>query len=488
MDYETPWLGKEDAMPPKPGKWGDTGTALSTVFVGAVPTAKRLRKARIDVIEGPDAGVSFIVDRERMRFGRSMVNDFSVNDPSVSNVHFELKLTDRGVLLKDMGSTNGTYYGEVRIQEVYLSPGVVFRAGNTKLRFLLLDDAVDVQLSDSDHFGRLTGRSIPMREIFALLEKVAPSDLTVLIEGETGTGKEEVARAIHARSPRASRPFVVLDCSAIPPNLMESTLFGHERGSFTGAVERRLGVFEEAGGGTIFLDEIGELDTSLQPKLLRVLETGEIKRIGGNKVIRSKARVLAATNRDLRQMVADGLFRQDLYFRLSVVRVELPPLRDRPEDIPALLDEFLSSAVSPRFGPGSSFGLTNEALASLLKYPWPGNVRELRNVVERAVAMAESPLLTPRDFFPDGRQRWIFPPGQSHPSTDPILPVANVTPDELNLPFKEAKQRVLERFERAYLEDLMRRHEGNISQGARTSGLTRFHLRELLKKHGIHRS
>src|SRR5262249_49756135 len=221
-----------------------------------------------------------------------------------------------GYRLVDLESRNGTYIGELRVREVYLAPGMSFRVGQTELRFQTAEDIVEIALSKGGSFDRVIGGSVALREIFATLEKVAPSELTVLITGETGTGKELIARGIHNASSRRGKSFVVLDCGAIPKDLIESTLFGHEKGSFTGAIGQHRGCFEQANGGTIFLDEIGELDLGLQPKLLRVLEQREIKRVGGDRTIKVDVRVLAATNRDLRGMVNQGTFREDLYFRL----------------------------------------------------------------------------------------------------------------------------------------------------------------------------
>jgi transcriptional regulator with GAF, ATPase, and Fis domain len=315
-----------------------------------------------------------------------------------------------------------------------------------------------------------------MREIFAVLEKVAASDLTVLVRGETGTGKELVARAIHRASKRVQRPLVVQDCSAIPANLIESILFGHERGSFTGAADRRRGCFEVADGGTLFLDEIGELDLSLQPKLLRVLETREVQRVGGTKMIPIDVRVIAATNRDLRQMVNEGTFREDLYYRLSVVEVDLPPLRERPEDVPTLALQFLEE--SARRGPqgeGARYTITDDAMTKLQAYPWPGNVRELKNTIERAVSLANGTELGMHDLLPASQKMPpVFLPGGTaeqfvHDGT----------------PFKDAKQRVIDAFEVQYLKALLDKHGDNITRSAKAAGLTRYHLRELAKRYGL---
>ncbi|MCB9551892.1 MAG: sigma-54 dependent transcriptional regulator [bacterium] len=321
-------------------------------------------------------------------------------------------------------------------------------------------------------FGRVIGHSAPMRAIFQHLERIASSELTVLIQGETGTGKELIAHAIHTRSDRRDRPFVVVDCSAIPRDLIESTLFGHERGAFTGAVAQHRGLFEQADGGTIFLDEIGELDIALQPRLLRVLENRELKRVGGDRTLHIDVRVLAATNRDLRQMVDDGRFREDLYYRLGVVPVRLPALRERRADIPLLIDEFLrelDGAARPT--------LSEDALDALIAYDWPGNIRQLKNAVIRARSLADGPTLGLADL--------LITPAPSAPPA-PIDPDADLRcAIDARRPFKDAKQDILDAFEAIYLRRLLTAHDGNISACARTAGLTRYHLRELLKKHRL---
>ena len=433
---------------------------------------RHFRKAKVVVTSGADAGLEMEISKARFSGGRSLINDLVLADKSVSGTHFELVSRDDGVCLRDLDSTNGTFVDELRVKEVYIEPGVTFRVGHTELRFATTSDTVAIPLSAEDRFDRLIGASVPMREIFALLEKVAPSDLTALIGGETGTGKEMVARAIHNASPRREKPFVVLDCSAIPRDLMESTVFGHEKGSFTGAIGQHKGLFEQAQGGTLFLDEIGELDMALQPKLLRVLENRELKRVGGADTLRTDVRIVAATNRDLRRMVGEGSFREDLYFRLSVIQLELPPLRDRREDIAALVKVFLRE-LKERWG--KHLVISPQALQALTAHHWPGNVRELRNVIERAASLAEGPAIERKDLqFREAQRQRAVPPstGNAHE----LVP---------GLEFKEAKQRVVDAFEAAYLADLLKRHAGNISGSAREAGITRFHLRELLKRHGL---
>ncbi|MSP59757.1 MAG: sigma 54-dependent Fis family transcriptional regulator [Myxococcales bacterium] len=449
--------------------------ALTTVFAGGRATVRHLRKSKIVITSGGDAGRELEITKPRVSGGRSIINDLVLSDKAVSSTHFEVISRDDGFRLRDLDSTNGTFIGDLRVKEVFLKPGSVFRVGHTDLRFSPTSEIVEIALSERDRFDRAIGGSVKMREVFAILEKVAPSDLTVLITGETGTGKEMIARGIHNGSSRRAKPFVVIDCSAIPRDLIESTLFGHEKGSFTGAIGQHRGLFEQAQGGTIFLDEIGELDLTLQPKLLRVLEQRELKRVGGDKTIKFDARVLAATNRDLRQMVNAGTFREDLYFRLSVIYVELPPLREREGDIPSLVQTFLRE-IGAKIG--KSLSVSPEAMQALSGHPWPGNVRELRNVVERAAAMGESQNLEKRDLS-FGRDR--EPPAPAR-ATAPTGAAPTLTP---GLDFKEAKQRIVDAFEVAYLRELLTRNEGNITRSAQSAGLTRYHLRELLKRHAI---
>lgn len=477
---------------------------LTTVFEGERATIRRLRKGKLVVASGPDRGLEVVIDKVRSSGGRSIINDLVLKDKAVSGSHFEILAGDDGYRLRDLDSSNGIFVGDLRIREIYLRPGTSFRVGHSQIQFQPLQDVVEIALSRHDRFGQVIGTSPVMRQIFAQLEKVAQSDLTCMITGETGTGKELVARGIHLSSPRRDKPFVVLDCGSIPKELIESTLFGHEKGSFTGAIGQHLGCFEQADGGTIFLDEIGELDISLQPKLLRVLEQRELKRVGGDRTIKVNVRVLAATNRDLRAEVNAGHFREDLYFRLSVVHVELPPLRERPADIPIIAQHFLRE-VGARRGLPLSFG--QDAMHAIVAHAWPGNVRELRNVVERAAALSDGPVITRSDLVfgrepgPSGLvahdlmqagmtaaraaaarlsgSAVASVPAEGPAIFDPTLFAAGCS-------FKEAKQIVVDAFEAAYLKALLDRNDGNITRSAQEAGLTRYHLRELLKRHQIH--
>ena len=463
--------------------------AMTTIFDGGRATARQLRKSKLVVVSGSDQGTEFELNKPRVTGGRSIINEITLSDKAISGSHFEIICEDDGYRLKDLDSTNGTFVGELRVMDVFLKPGTTFRVGHTELRFQPLKQMVEIALSQRDRFGEVLGSSIRMREMFATLEKVAPSDLTVLITGETGTGKELVAKGIHVNSQRAKGPFVVLDCGAIPKDLMESTIFGHEKGAFTGAVSQHKGCFEQAHGGTIFLDEIGELDIGLQPKLLRVLENRELKRVGGDRTIKVDVRVLAATNRELRQMVSVGGFREDLYFRLSVVQTDSPPLRERKEDIPQLVHHFMAQVSHRR---GVDLTISVDAMSALMTLKWPGNVRELRNVVERAGSLCDGTTVERIDLAL-GRDTHITQQLEQAAAPSPAMgdlvqsggsafDPGLLAPDIL---FKEAKQQVTDEFERIYLDQLIQRNRGNITRSANEAGLTRYHLRELLKRHQI---
>lgn len=434
-----------------------------------------LRKCLLKVVAGPDDKKKFDLGQKLTRIGKKEDNDFVLMDNTVSRHHISIEMTSDSYLLKDLDSTNGTYINGLKVREAYLTPGDIIKIGSSEIEFVAFDEKVRIEPSPHTEFGELVGKSKKMRQIFSLLEKISPSLATVIIEGETGTGKELVAKAIHTASNRANKPFVVFDCSAVAPNLIESELFGHEKGAFTGAIKQRKGAFEAAFGGTIFLDEIGELTLDLQPKLLRALEQREIKRVGGNERTSLDVRVVCATNRDLRAEVEAGNFREDLYYRLSVVKVHLPALRERHEDIPLIIKKFLEKGRFNRLPNGDLKvrRVEDDALKMLQRYQWPGNVRELANVIERVVSMADD------DTISAANLSYVFQEIEHN-----VEPTDRMTIDT-SLPFKEAKQKIVEIFEKDYLEELLRRNNFNVSRASREAKIDRKHLRNLLKKYDI---
>lgn len=438
---------------------------------------------RFIVTAGTDVGLEVVLDRDLIRIGSREGNEILLTDDTVSRNHAEVVRTPGGMLLRDLGSTNGTFMGPVRIKEVYLGENRRFRVGKTEIEFTPEDEVIDIVAASATRFEGLVGRSVAMREVFSILDRVAPTELTVLVTGETGTGKELVSRAIHTRSRRKNGPFVVFDCGAVARNLVESELFGHEKGAFTGAVAARAGVFEQAHGGTIFLDELGELPIELQPALLRVLEQREVRRVGDRKVRPVDVRVVAATNRDLQALVAAGQFRQDLYYRLAVVEVELPALRERLEDLDLIIDHVLAHAPFEH----QMRGVAPEVRRVFEAWRWPGNLRELRNVVLRAIPFSDGSFIG-LDALPDALQ--IAPdalpelqPGDAEEPTGSTAPLAGLPGADRS--FKEAKDALLESFERYYLEDLIQRSEGNLSKAARLAGVDRKTIARMLKRHGI---
>jgi DNA-binding NtrC family response regulator len=424
---------------------------------------------RLVVTQGPSSGKMLLLTRARATLGRHPTNDLVLDDPRVSATHLELERREEGRLcVRDRGTTNGTWSGALRVFEAELGPGALLKLGDSAVRVEVDDRAEPERGSEAARFGGLFGASPEMRELFATLERIAPTPLTVLAEGETGTGKEELARAVHAASPRSAGPFVVLDAANIPATLAESVLFGHERGAFAGADARHEGAFERASGGTVFLDEVGELPLDLQPKLLRVLETHALTRVGGADLIPVDFRLVAATHRDLRAEIEAHRFREDLYYRLAEVRVFVPPLRARPLDVPLLARRFLDELGTA----DRPLSITDGALQSLSGRRWPGNVRELRNVVARAAALCVDGTITEADLAGEG-----FGFRGS---------VAEREALDLVGTFAEAKGRAVERFEHAYLEALIRRCSGNLSKASRQADIARNHLRALLKKRGLY--
>jgi transcriptional regulator with GAF, ATPase, and Fis domain len=414
------------------------------------PETLRVRKCRLEVISGPDAGTSKELASPVITIGRGGA-DLVLTDRKVSALHAEIRLEAAGYRLRDVGSTNGTFIWGMRVIEGFLGPGATIVVGDSAVRFLPLPDTVELPLWEGTQLGGLIGASAAMRGLFVAIDRIARTEATVLVTGETGVGKELVAEAIHDRSPRAAKPFIVLDCAAIPANLFEDQLFGHESGAFTGANRATQGVFEAASGGTLFLDEIGELPLDVQPKLLRAVETRRIRRIGGVHQIDCDVRLVAATNRDLAAEVNHGTFRADLYFRLAVARLVVPPLRERPEDIELLAAHFL--ALLPGAGP-----LPPDFLEWAKRNPWPGNVRELRNAIERAA--------TAGVVFDD----------TPAPKGTPALAV------DTTIPFKEAKRRLVDEFDRRYVEALLDRHDWNIASASRAAGLDRMSIYKMLQR------
>jgi len=435
--------------------------ALTRVTVQDVPGTREISRTRyeidrfaVTVVRGGDAPASVESNGLELTVGTAEGNDLRLTDPAVSRHHCVLAVTSRGVELRDLDSTNGTTLGGFRISSGFVGQGALIGIGETVLRVDLLAEPLQSQVSREDRFGPVLGRSMAMRRVFAIATQVAPSEATVLIEGETGTGKGLLAEALHQQSRRAKGPFIVIDCAAMPPQLMESELFGHEAGAFTGANSKRTGLFEAAAGGTLFLDEIGELPLELQPKLLRALERHEVRPIGSNARIQVDVRIIAATNRDLRREVNRGAFRSDLWYRLNTVRLVIPPLRERREDIRLLAAHFYAQmANDPSARPPS------ELVDALMRGDWRGNVRELASAVRRAMIAGDPAALAELQSEGDG--------------------------DDASLPFRVAKERATGAWERQYLWKLMARHSWNVSRAARAAKMDRSHLHGLLRRHGL---
>jgi two-component system, NtrC family, response regulator GlrR len=407
-----------------------------------------LRGARLVVVRGPDKGRALKLGGDEITIGTAESSTFALRDPTVSRQHLALRLGPDAVRVRDLESTNGTFVGGFRVRDAFLQPGDTFEVGSTRIKIEASRETVDVKLSEADSFGRLIGRSVAAKQLFAALETLAKEDVTVALSGETGVGKDLCAEALHEASRRAAAPFVVVDCSAIPGNLLEAELFGHEKGAFTGATQARAGAFVDAHGGTLFLDEIGELPRELQPKLLRALERREVRPLGTSRTVPVDLRIISATNRDLRLDVNRGLFREDLYYRLHVVPVRVPPLRERKDDIPLLAEHFRRQITRRDEG-----ALPAELIDDFLAHDWPGNVRELRNRVEYAVVMPDSARAQPRP----------------------------------QLSYHEAKQQAVDAFEVGYLTALLARCSGNVSEAARQAEIDRVHLTKLLRKYNVKR-
>jgi two-component system, NtrC family, response regulator HydG len=407
---------------------------------------------------GPDRGRQIAVDgSSAVLVGQSPVCQLRLSDPTVSRRHASFESAGARLRMRDLGSRNGIYVGNVRVFDALLAVGDAVRLGSTTL-VLAGSQPGAPALPTSTSFGGVLGVSREVRRLFTLFERLAATNIPVLVEGETGTGKEVLARALHDQGPRAGRPFVVFDCTAIASSLIEAELFGHEKGAFTGAHSTRQGLFEQAHGGTLFIDELGDMPLDLQPRLLRALEQSEVRRVGGDRWIRCDVRVIAATRRDVDQLVADGRFRDDLFHRLAVARVELPPLRQRKGDVAALVEHFCE-----RLGTSVSV-IPASLLAEWERRPWPGNLRELRNAVAREVALGDLSRVSAE------------PEGEPVPPPDPTNMDALLS---LMLPYPEAQQRLVEAFRERYVAHMLAANGGNVARAAHASGIAPRYFRLL---------
>jgi len=428
---------------------------LSTRVVETGAARLEIEGAELRVVGGPDRGLRIALGTDSLRIGTAPDCELVVRDPTVSTRHAEIAVTRRGYLIRDLHSKNGVIVGRVPVERAYLVDGMRIELGETVIAVHATGATHSVALSAPGRFGEMSVYSLRMRAVAAELERLARTDTTILIEGETGTGKEVAARAVHAASPRAAGPYVVLDCGALPHGLLAGELFGHERGAFTGADQARAGFFEQAEGGTLFLDEIGEMPLELQPVLLRALESRTTRRLGGQRELSHDVRLLAATNRNLAEEVKAGRFRQDLFFRLAVARVKIPALRDRPEDIPVLAGLFAAEV---------GFSIPPELLSALEAHPWPGNVRELRNAIHSASAGAARPFAAVDRGRPE-------PPGFRDGERIRSLP--------------EARHLAMDEFERGYVEAVLAAAGGIVARAADLAGVSRQMLTRLVGKHRL---
>jgi two-component system response regulator HydG len=435
----------------------DAGSATALSAQSGLPPAT-VTSFLLVVVEGPDAGKTFCLDGSnpsRTFIGQSAACEIRLVDRQVSRRHAALELTGRSLRLTDLASTNGTFANGVSVVEANLTGGELVRLGETTLRIGAGEPAT-LPTSSAASFRRVIGASVEMRCLYPLCERLAQSSLPLVIEGETGTGKELLAESIHEASPRSGGPFIVLDCTAIPPSMMEAELFGHERGAFTGAVATRRGLFEQADGGSLLVDEIGELDLSLQSRLLRAIERSEVRRVGGDTWIRVDVRVMAATRRDLDHEVQARRFRDDLFYRLAVARIELPPLRRREGDVTLLASHFWRTLG------GGETPMPYSLLRELERHTWPGNVRELHNAVARRLALGD-----------DVQTSALPPDDEPGPPPSPVADGVIDTVLGLDLPLAPARERVVQAFERRYVERVLARHGGNVARAAEASGVAR---------------
>lgn len=443
------------------------------------PGTLRQPALRIRIVRGPGEGAAFTVDRPRVVIGRSKAADVQIADATVSAFHLELSPTEQGIRVLDRSSTNGVNVGGIRIVEAIVPSGAALQLGAA---LIVVEHGADYELPTLDvtRYGPLVGGSLAMRRLYAVLDRLAPTDLSVLIEGETGTGKQLAAQVLHERA-GGKGEVPVLDCAALPRGMEDSFLFGHVKGAFTGATDSRMGVFELASGGALFIDEIGEFPLDLQPKLLRVLQEGQVKPLGAKEYRRVDVRVISATWRDLRSMVNAGTFREDLYQRMVGVTIRMPSLSERIEDIPWLVEHFLLCCAPPGQPPK---GISDDVLASIASRPFVGNVRELRTTVQRLSKISRGTTITMDDIAFD---RYL-----TTSSTRPVAPASSapgakrVASDAPLGPLKESRRSWAEEFEKTYLRRLMEQTQGNLTRAAALAGVERHSLRELLRKHDLY--
>ena len=437
-----------------------TGVGQRTDVQAPQHQGEGFQPAQVRIKQGANELIHEITE-ESFTIGKDSFNALVVEDRFISSKHLKVTRREGCFHVMDLNSTNGTFLGSARIFEVEVPLNTVFRVGETELILEPLSLGRQAQ-----SFHGIIGDDPSVRQLVELIERVAPSTAAVAILGESGTGKELVARALHVCSPRAGQAFIPINCAAISKELIESELFGHEKGAFTGADKPRKGAFEEAHGGTLFLDEIGELPLELQAKLLRVLESGEIKRVGASRPSHVDVRVVAATNKDLLAEAREGSFREDLYYRLCVIPLLLPPLRSRKQDTAVLAEHFVR-AYSPR---GQTVKLTSAAMDKLQQHPWPGNIRELRNVVHRALLLRKGPRIDASDISFDQEY-----------SREPTGAAAV----SLEMPVGLTLEMMLQRLERQIIENTLRRYHHNKERTAKELGLARSTLFKRLKEWGI---
>jgi len=430
---------------------------ISTHVDSSGPGRLELDRAELRVVAGSDRGAKFSLGHDSLLIGSADDCEIVLHDPTVSSHHAEISVGERGYEVRDLQSKNGTLLGQWPIVRAPLADRMRLKLGQTTLAVHALGGRHIVPLHAPGGLKLLIACSIRMRATAAIIEQLAPNDMTVLIEGETGTGKEVTAQTLHELSPRSRGPFVVFDCGGVQPSMLAAELFGHERGAFSSAHTARPGMFEEAHGGTLFLDEIGELPIDVQPMLLRAIETKTVRRVGSNRDLVCDVRVVAATNRNLEELVRQKRFRSDLYYRLAVGRVRLPPLRDRREDVVPLAERFCAELGAT---------LTPEIVTLFTSYAWPGNVRELRNMVAQIAA-------TPREI----------PSALRAPKVESLEEA--ISDGESMRPLRDARRLAGETFERRYLSELLARAEYSVTRAAELADVSRQMLTRLLARYGM---